>query len=825
MSEIGRSLSYVLRRLRRAPLFSLTAIATLALGIGACSLMFSILSTVLLKPLAFASPDRIVMVWGSVPMANLGFAEQPVHGRSYKVMRENMRAFSSLAAFRSRAINLGDQSAPQRLDGIESTGGFFEALGVSPQLGRFFTEADEAPGANQVAVLSDALWRRHFNRNPAIVGQVVQLDGQPFTIIGVAGPGFGFPRGPEMPGSFQLPLQAEIWVPIAPPTFGPSDLALVGRLNPQVTLSGAQDDLNRLTGLLEESFPQGKGWFNTWAVPLHSQLQGGVAPMLWSLLAAAALVLLVSCVNVAQLLLSQLQRRRRDLAIRAALGASAGRRMVELGIEVLVLVAGAGAIGVGLGAGGVSLVRSLGSSRLPRLAELSFDGTTALVAIGITLLAALMAGVFPALVSGRVELGEALRRVGRGSVGGSDRLRRLLIVAELALSVVLVASAGLLVRSLARQLNEGSGFAMPNGVTFELTLPPAAYPEQQFSTYKTHVTAVPMFTDLLSRLRTIPGVQAAGLGKPLPLSGAQEASVFVPEGVEIKTEDGGAPIAEYTVASDGLMQALGTSLVAGRDFDLTDQENSLPVVIVNQAMAKWLWPDESAVGKRLKLGGSVKSPAPWMTVIGVAQDVKRYSLTDKPRPEMLVPYTQKPYPSFTPMQFAVRSSQPLTDLLPAIRKAVAQADPSLPVSHVRTMTDAVQEASANARFAARFMSGFGVTALILALIGLYGVIAYGVQQRQQEFGLRRALGASPADIVRMVIREGLLLALIGLGVGVAGAVAAGRLLTHLLYETSPIDPMTFAGVAAVLTITAVAACLLPARRASKVEPRVALEEG
>jgi predicted permease len=823
MSEIGRSIVHALRRLRRAPLFSLTAMTTLALGIGACSLMFSILSTVLLKPLAFQDPSRVVMIWGDVPQANLGFAEQPIHGRQYKLMRENMRAFAFMSAFRARAINLGDGTSPERLDGIETTGGFFEALGVGPTMGRFYSEAEETPGNDKVAVISDGLWRRRFNSNPAIVGQVIQLDGEPYSVIGVAPRGFAFPRGAEMPGSFQLPPQSEIWVPLAPPTRGPSDMALVGRMAPGATLATANEDLKRMTGLMEEIIPQGKGFFNNRAVPIETQLQAGVAPMLWSLLAAAALVLLVSCVNVAQLFLSQLQRRRRDLAIRAALGASAGRRMLELAVEVVILVLSAGVIGAALGAGGVSLVRSFGSSRLPRLAELSFDGATAAVAITVTLVAALIAGVAPALVSGRVELAEVLRRAGRGSVGGSDKLRRMLIVAELALSVVLVACAGLLVRSLARQLNDSTGFAMPNGVTFELTLPPGAYPEQQFTTYKEHPAAVPMFNDLLTRLRAIPGVQAAGLGKPLPLSGAQEATVFVPEGVEVKTPDGGVPLAEYTVVSDGLMQSLGTGMVAGRDFNSGDQENTLPVVIVNQAMAKWLWPQQSAVGKRIRLGGK-QTQAPWMTVIGVAEDVKRYSLTDTPRPEMLVPYTQKPYPSFTPMQFAVRSSLSLTDLLPAIRQAVAQADPSLPVSHVRTMIDAVQESSANARFAARFMSGFGVTALMLALIGLYGVIAYGVQQRQQEFGLRRALGASPSDIVQMVIREGLLLALVGLGVGVAGALAAGRLLTHLLYETSPIDPTTFVSVAVLLTLTAVLACLLPARRASKVEPRVALEE-
>ena len=472
MSEIGRSLNHAVRRLRRAPLFSLTAMITLALGIGACSLMFSMLSTVLLKPLAFRDPSRVMMIWGDMPQKNLGFAEQPIHGRQYQLMRENMRAFAFMSAFRARAINLGEAASPVRLDGVETTGGFFEALGVTPSIGRFYSEAEEIPGSDKVAVISDALWRRRFGASPAVVGQSIQLDGEPYTVIGVAPAGFAFPRGAEMPGSFQLPPQSELWVPIAPPTRGPSDLALVGRLGPGATVATATEDLQRMTRQMEEAIPQGKGFFNTRGVPIETQLQAGVAPMLWSLLAAAALVLLVSCVNVAQLLLSQLQRRRRDLAIRAALGASAGRRMLELGIEVLVLVLIAGVIGAGLGAGGVSLVRSFGSNRLPRLAELSFDGTTLAVAVLVTLMAALIAGIAPALVSGRVQLAEALRRAGRGSVGGSDQLRRSLIVAELALSVVLVASAGLLVRSLTRQLNESTGFAMPNGVTFELTLPP-----------------------------------------------------------------------------------------------------------------------------------------------------------------------------------------------------------------------------------------------------------------------------------------------------------------------------------------------------------------
>jgi len=823
MTELARELRYAVRRLRRAPLFSLTVTGTLALGIGACSLMFSILSAVLLKPLAYREPDRVVMIWGHYPQLDLGFSEQPIHGRYYRYIRENTRAFSAVSAFRSRAINLGEGATPERLNGIEATGGFFEALGISPAVGRFFTEAEEAPGKDRVVVLSESLWRRRFGADPAVVGRTILLDGEPYLAIGVAPRGFAFPRGAEMPGTFQLPAAADAWVPLAPPQRGPTDLALVARLGPGVTAAAAVADLDRLAREAETTWPEARGFFGTRIVPLPAQVQSGVAPMLWSLLGAAGLVLLVACVNVAQLLLARWQARRRDLAISSALGASGRRRVASLSAEVVVLVAAAGAAGSGLGAAGVSLVRALGASRIPRLAGATFDVRMAGAAILASLLAALLAGVAPAILAGRIELAEALRRTGRGLAGGAERFRRALIVAELALSVLLLAGAGLLVRSLARQIGESPGFAMPQGVTFEITLPPTAYPEQQFRTYMEHPRAVALFTDLLTRLNDIPGVEAAGLGKPLPLGGAQEASGFVAEGAEPPAPEGGGTIAEYTVVSGGLLRALGTRLIRGRDFNAADGEGSPPVVIVNQAMARWLWPGADPVGKRLKLGGAA-SPAPWMTVVGVTEDVRRYSLTDVPRPEMLVPYTQKPYPTFATMQFAVRSSRPLTELVPAIRQALRAADPTLPLSRVRTMLDLVNEASANARFAARFMSGFSLAALLLALVGLYGVIAYGVMQRQREFGLRRALGASPRDIVRLVIRDGWRLAGAGLALGIAGALAGGRLLGHLLYHTSPADPGTVIGVALLLALAATVASLLPARQAARVEPRVALEE-
>jgi predicted permease len=830
VADLGRDVVQALRRLRRAPLFALTASLTLALGIGACTLMFSVVAGVLLTPPPVHDPDRVYLVWGYYPQADLGFAEQPLHGRHFATMREETRAFSAVAAFRSRAYNLGEGAVPERLDGAQVSAEFFRAIGVDPRLGRFFVRPDEVPGADHVVVLGDRLWRRRFASDPGVVGRTIRLNGDPYVVIGVAPAGFGFPRGAELPGGFQFPDETELWVPVEPPQRGPSDLAAVARLKPGVSLAAATEDMTRITGIVETLIPGGKGWFASRMVPLRQQLTGGIAPLLVMLLAAVGLVLGVACVNTAQLFLARLQSRRRELAVRAALGASGRRLATELVVEAVVLAGAAGAAGTALGAAGVVLLRTYGWSRVPRLAELAFDVRSAAAAAAATLLAALLASLLPALAGRRVEVAEVLRQGGRGSTGRglSSRARHALVVAELALSVVLVAGAGLLIRSLAHQLGSATGFSAPNGITFELTLPPVQYPERQFTTYMEHPKAVPFYAEALRRIRAIPGVQAAAIGKPLPLSGAQESSAFTAEGVPTETAgaggDGTSPVmVDYTIASEQMFQALGTPLREGRDFSPDDREESQPVVMVNQAMARRLWPGRSAVGRRIHLGPPA-SGAPWMTVVGVAADIKRYSLTETPRPEMIVPYTQRPYPTFTAMQFVVRSTLGPADLLPAVRRAVAEVDPGVPVSKVRTIEELVGETTAQARFATRFMGGFGAASLLLAMIGLYGVIAYGVHQRRQEFGVRRALGASQAGIVRLVVLEGWRLALVGLALGLIGAIAAGRLLEHLLYQVSPLDPVTLAGTATLLGAAATLASVLPAARASRVEPRVALDD-
>jgi putative ABC transport system permease protein len=507
------------------------------------------------------------------------------------------------------------------------------------------------------------------------------------------------------------------------------------------------------------------------------------------------------------------------------LGAPVWRLVFGCVAEVLAIGAIAGAAGTFAALSGFRVLREQLSDKFPLLSGAAFDARTGIVALAATIVVGLAAGLGAAFVGSRVPLSETLRRGGRGLGGaaGAERLRRMLIIAEVTMAVVLVALAGLMGKSLTRQLNSELGFSAPHGLTFEVTLPSIRYPERQGPTYMEHSAGARFIARVLDGIRAIPGVDAAAMGKPLPLSGSQEWSVFSAEG-QLRPPNTPIPGADYTFASNDMFRALGTPIIAGRDFDATDRADGLPVVIVNRAMEKWLWSGASGVGKRIKLGGAT-SGAPWMTVIGVAANLKRYALTDTTRPEMIVPYTQRPYPTFSTLQFVIRSSLPVRVLVPEIQRAVARADPAIPVSRVRTIEDLVAESSAGARFAARFMTAFGASALFLAMIGLYGVIAYSVLQRRQEFGVRRALGASPGRIMGLVAREATVLTIAGLAIGTFVAAGAGFAMRSLLYGVASYDVATLAASAVVVAAAGLGASVAPALRASRVELRTALEEG
>ena len=829
MANVARDLHHAVRRLRRAPVFTITSVLTLTIGIGACAVMMSLVSTILLKRLPYGHPDRLEMIWGRYPDANLGFKEQPTHGAVFSIIRDNTQAFESVAAFRGASYNLGDATNPERLDGVQATGEFFQTLGVAPQLGRFYERANETPGSDHVAVLSDAAWRRRFGADPTIIGRVITLNAEPYTVIGVAAQRFAFPRGSEMPGDFQFAAMPDVWVPLKPPRDGITDLAIVGRLRAGTTHLAARQDMDRVMAVVRRSIPVIKNSRpDELLVPLREQLVGGIAPMLVSLLAGVVLVLTIACVNTAQLLLAQLHSRRRELAIRAALGSSTRRLAGEVLTEVLLLVTAGGVAGIAAGVAGMTLLRTYAAGHLPRASELAFDTQSAFAALGVIALAAILVSIVPMRLGSRVQLMETLRSGGRGAGlrGMSLKARRLLVVGELAGSLVLVTSAGLLVRTLSHQLNAKLGFDAVNGVTFEVSLPPISYPEHPFATGMEHAAAVQFLSTALDNIRALPGVAAAGIGKPLPLSGAQQASVFTPEGEGPTLRPNEiSPIAQFSVASADMIRALGASIITGRDFSSADGPDGLPVVIVNESMATWLWPGQDAIGKRLHVG-TPKDPRafPWMTVIGVVANMKRYTLTETPRPEMIVPYTQNPYLTFGTMQFVVRSNLETSALLTEVRRAMAAADPTIPPAHVRSIQDLVATSASNARFATRFMSAFGIVALLLAIVGVYGVIGYSAQQRRHEFGLRLALGGSPRQILQLILSECLRLTGGGIALGFALTVVAGLGMRPLLFDVSPFDPITLTGSIVVLATAAIAASLIPAAAAARVEPRVALED-
>ncbi|HEY3934896.1 MAG TPA: ABC transporter permease [Gemmatimonadales bacterium] len=818
-------LRFALRSLRRHRVFSSVTVTVLALGIAAATLMFSVVSGVILRPLPYRNPDQLVMVWADFLDPSVAGIPEPMNGLQVIGIQQHGRIFENVSGVVSRQMNLQTDNAPERIDGAGVDDNFFRTMGVTPALGRGFRTGEELAGADHEVVLGWNLWQRRFGGDRGVIGRSILLNNEPYTVIGVAPQHFDFPEGAGMPSTVPVAATAELWVPLKPPLNGPSEHLVVARVKPGTTLAAAQTDLNDVAHVLDQQIPGAKGFFQMHAVPLHTQLVGDVEGMLFILLGAVGVLLTIACANAAQLFLARLQGRRGELAIRAALGGSSARIARILLLEALTLTGIAGLVGALLGSIAVALLRHAGSERMPRVSDIAFDGRVVGAAVAITVVAGLLFGVVPAFRAGRMRLADMLRRRGRGGDFGSPRTRRMLIVAEIALSVMLVTGSGLLIRSLARQLGGDLGFTAPHGLTFEVSLPALPYPETQGATFMEHPQSVEFFRQALERIRAIPGVKAAAIGKPLPMSGSEEGTVFVPENSDPRlTADGRAPIMDYTVASPGMFTALGTALLSGRDFDNTDQHDSPPVVILNAAAAHWLWPGQNAVGHRLRLG-SARTVAPWMTVVGVAADLHRYSLTRNPSPEMFVPYTQRPYPTFAPMQFVVRSSVAPALLAAPIQRAISAVDPTIPVAQLRTIDQLVSDVSANARFATITMSVFGVAALLLAMIGLYGVIAYAVNQRRQEFGLRTALGASRGDIIRLVLVDGLTLTVIGLSIGAVLSVAGGRVLRSMLYHVSVFDPVTAGVTVLVLAGAALLACVIPAIRAAAIDPRVALEEG
>ena len=817
VEELMQDVRFGIRMLRKSPAFTAIAILTLALGIGASTTVFSLVNSILLNPLPYPHAEQIVLPWRMTPPGvNLGFVDFPWDRAGYLRFAAATQTYEYTAAFESQTFNLTGTGDPERLNGITVSAGFFPTLGVSPRIGRTFTPDEDQQGHEHEAVLSDVLWRDRFGADPAIAGRSIDLDGLSYTVIGVMPPGFAFPRAEEMPGNFEFPHTPQLWVPIAlppgPPKRGePSELAVIGRLRPGVSVSQAQAEGDIFTKREEALFPAAKGWFSTRVTPLSRQVVGDTGRPLLLILGAVGVVLLIACSNVASLLLTRSVGRRREFTVRAALGAGKGRLVRQLFTESLLLALAAGILGIAFAEVGVQFVRVFGPRDLPRLAEVSPDMRMFAFALGIALLTGILFGVAPAFGAAREDVADSLRETGERSGGSATapKLRSVLVVCEIALALVLVIAAGLLVRTFYQISRVETGFTAEHVLTFGLTLPSLKYPDSD------HI--IDFYNKMLGQLQTIPQVRSAGISEAIPLRRPPESTALrIPDFAVTPGKQ--RPITDYTFISPGYFGALGTPILRGRDFLASDAGDSMLVAIVNSTMAKRFWPGQDPIGKQVGLPIRPTN----MTVVGVVPDFHHKSLRENTEPEIYVPYTQKPWPSMLSLQVAVRTAGDPGAALSYAREAIHAVDPDVPLSDVMTLSAALGDSMSQSRFTMLLLGAFGALALLMAMIGMYGVISYAVAQRTREIAIRMALGAERRSVFAMVLRQGSRLAALGIAIGVAVALIATRLMTRFLFGVRPTDPLTFGTVVTLLVAIALLASYIPAMRATRVDPMVAL---
>ncbi|HEX3661384.1 MAG TPA: ABC transporter permease [Acidobacteriaceae bacterium] len=813
LESVAADICFALRQARKFPGFSLAVVLLLGLGIGATTAVFSLVDTILLRPVPYPDPASLVIPWNVAPAgAGIpGFDKFPWDPLRFRALEHETATFRHLGAFQGADFNLTGVGDPALLQGAEVSSGFFPALGISPELGRIFTREEDTPGHEHEVVLSDALWRSRFHADPGILNRVIHLNGLPYTVIGIMPRGFAFPRANEMPGDFTFAAATGLWVPVAlpaiTPRFTPSELAAVGRLQPGVTVAQAQASMDLFAERMDREHPAWKGWSRSIVTPVQRQVAGDTRRPLLLLLAAVAAVLLIACLNVAGLLLTRAITRQREFTLRSALGAGAARMFRQVLTEGLLLAVAGGLLGMGVAIAGVSLVRAFGPPTLPRLQEAAPDLRVFAFVAAITLLSGVLFGFAPALGATRVNCADSLRDGGQksGSAAAHPRLRAALVVSQIALALALVMTSALLVRSFRQLLASDGGFRPDHVLTFQISLPSTQYPGRD--------TIARFYGQALPRLRALPGVEAAGITEAVPMGGATEAGVARIVG-RLLAKGEQPPIVNYTIVSPHLFSALGTPLLEGRDFREADILSAPPVTIINRAMARRYWPGQDPLGRQL-LVPSQKVPA---TIVGIVADMKHSSLREAPAPEMFEPYTQNVWPSMSLMQVVLRTKAAPDSVIAAARETIRGVDPAVPLANITTLTTLTRDAMAADRFSMLLVGFFGVTALLLAAIGLYGVMAYTAGQRSREIGIRIALGAQRGAILRMVLGDGLRLALAGILLGVIAALLSGRLLAGFLYGVRPDDPLTMASVALLIAVIALAASFLPARRAAVLDP-------
>ncbi len=794
---------HALRQLIKSPGFAVVAIVTLALGIGANTAIFSVVNAVLLRPLPFLRPEKLVSLWELNPQK--GQEHQQVSAADFADWEKQTRTIESVAAYSNWNYNLTGGEEARRLNSVLVSAKFFQTLGAQPEVGRTLLPADDVEGKDNVVVLSHAFWQSRFGASRAVVGQTALLNGKPHTIVGVMPAGFDFPDE-----------NVEIWRPLAlaPAQMQERDgkwLKVIGRLQSGTSLEQARAELSTIARQLAQQYPASNEGWGVGLSPLRDELVGDVRPLLFILLGAVGFIVLIACANLANLLLARASTRQKEMALRAALGASRGRLLRQFLVESGVLVAIGGGLGLLLAVWSRDLLLALAPGNVPRLESTTIDGSVLAFTLALSLLTALVCGLVPGWLASRADLNQALKDDGSSGVKSSGQaLRKLLVIGELALGLILLVGAGLTIKSFVNLQRTHPGFNPKNLLTMAITLPAGRYAETSAQTA--------FFQKAIARIKTLPGVEAVSAVQDIPFRG--NAMSFP---VEIQGQPAvplaQRPKAAYRLVTEEHFRTLRIPLLQGRLFNDRDTASAPPVVIINRAMAQRVWPNENPIGRQVRFG---EPKDPVYSVVGVVGEIKHLGLGAEEGPAIYQPFAQKRFDWLRWMTLVVRAKTNPANLNEAVRGKIRELDPDQPVYNVATMEQLLAQSVARPRFTTFVLGIFALLALNLALVGIYGVLAFSVAQRTREIGIRMAIGAQRGDILRLVMGQGLQLVVSGVALGLLGALALTRTMQSLLFGVSAIDPATFAATAVLLMAVALAACLVPARRATLVNPIQAL---
>ena len=805
-SDIGQDVRYALRMLAKNPAFTAIAVVALALGIGANTAIFSVVNAVLLRPLPFKHPEQLVMLWENA--AHLGFPKDTPSPANFLDWQKQAQSFTGMAAMVERSFNLTGVGEPERLEGRRISANLFDLLGVPALLGRTFVADDDRPGSH-VVLLSHSLWQRRFGSDPGVIGRALTLNGESYTVVGV------MPRFVQLPG--YATRSDQLWVPVAFPQEEASQrgnhfLEVIARLKAGITLKQAQTEMETIAARLAQQYPVYNTRRGAVVVPLHEQIVGDIRPALLVLLGAVGFVLLIACANVANLLLARAAVRQKEIALRLALGASRSRLTRQFLTEsVLLAIFGAG-LGLLLAFAGIRILGTFIPSSISQVQTISIDATVLIFTAGVAVLTGIAFGLAPAIHGSHLNLNDTLKESGRDSAGAArgHRARGLLVIGEVAISFVLLIGAGLLINSFLHLRKLDPGFRADHLLTMKVDLSEVKYPDRD--------RRAAFFDEVTRRVRALPGVQSAAVANNLPLTYNGDSMTISIEGLA-DPPPGQQPDVIYRVIGPGYFATMGIQIVRGRDFTDHDKGDAKDVVVISEKTAQHFWPGQDPIGKRLKPGSSA-STSPWREVIGVVKDVRQNDLIAPTKMEMYLNYRQlKNIPANA---LVVRTSIEPMSLAGSVRNAIWSVDKDQAVADIDTMDHIVAEAVARQRFSMVLLGFFAAVALLLASVGIYGVMSYSVAQRTREIGIRIALGARRADVLQMTVKAGLKLVGAGMLLGVAAAFILTRVMATLLYGISATDPITFAGISLVLLAVAIFASYVPALRATKVDPIVAL---